>query len=276
MISILGAIFGDIVGSVYEFDNTDDYNFQLLTSGSAPTDDSIMTIAVAKALIENRWRKDGVIYNAITDSLRTFGNNYRNMGYGSMFRLWLEDDDPTPYNSFGNGSAMRVSAVGWLYHSLRDTVHYARMSAFPTHNHPEGIRGAEAVATAIFLARNGHDKDFIRAWVNENYYDLSQAETFFGYFDETCQATVPAAINCFLNSTNYFDAIRKAVSICGDSDTIACITGGIAEAYYGIPQECRKIVLQKFHDCPDVLSVIDAFEKAKIDRTKMTPITRYQ
>lgn len=265
---MLGAIFGDIVGSVYEFNNTDDYNFLLLTDESAPTDDSILTLAVANALIENYGKNDVATYQAITNSLRSFGNSYSDENYGDMFRLWLADDDSAPYNSFGNGSAMRVSSVGWLYPTLKQTIHYARMSAFPTHNHPEGMRGAEAVAVAIFLARNGKSKSFIKAWINENYYDLSKAETFFGYFDETCQGTVPAAINCFLYSTNYYDAIRKAVSMGGDSDTIACITGSIAEAYYEFPQECKNVVFQKLSKYPDLMTVIDNFEYRKINKNR--------
>lgn len=261
---MLGAIFGDIVGSAYEFDNTNDYNFKLLTDQSCPTDDTYMTLAVANALMDSIHYNDKLTYDALASEMHRIGNKHKEANYGDMFFDWLLSDEPEPYNSFGNGSAMRVSSVGWLYNSLQKTIHYARMSAFVTHNHPEGIKGAEAVAVCIFFARNGKSKDFIRSYVKENYYDLSDSHRFH-YFDETCMGTVPVAINCFLNSTNYYDAIRKAVSHGGDSDTIACITGGIAEAHYGLPADCTKVIRSRIKD-KELLGIIDKFSRYKRPR----------
>lgn len=261
---MLGAIFGDIVGSAYEFDNTNDYNFKLLTDQSCPTDDTYMTLAVANALMDSTHYNDKLTYDALASEMHRIGNKHKEANYGDMFFDWLLSDEPEPYNSFGNGSAMRVSSVGWLYNSLQKTIHYARMSAFVTHNHPEGIKGAEVVAVCIFFARNGKSKDFIRSYVKENYYDLSDSHRFH-YFDETCMGTVPVAINCFLNSTNYYDAIRKAVSHGGDSDTIACITGGIAEAHYGLPADCTKVICSRIKD-KELLGIIDKFSRYKRPR----------
>ncbi len=158
---MLGAIFGDIVGSVYEFNNTKDYNFQLLSSRSRPTDDSYMTLAVAKALINTYGQDDDTVRKAIVDEMQMFGNAYPDGGYGGMFSQWLTTSNPRPYNSFGNGSAMRVSSVGWLYNTLAETLHAAKLTAEVTHNHPEGIKGAQAIAAAVYLARTGSTKDEI-------------------------------------------------------------------------------------------------------------------
>ena len=246
---MLGAIFGDIVGSVYEFDNTHDPAFPLLIRWSRPTDDSIMTLAVAKALMETAGQDDGAIRTALVRSMQALGRQYPNSGYGGMFRQWLRSADPQPYHSFGNGSAMRVSAVGWLYPTLDATLHAARLTAEVTHDHPEGIKGAQATAAAIFLARTGRSKPEIKRYVEQTFgYDLNRAcdeirPTY--HHVETCQETVPEAIIALLESVSFEDALRNAVSLGGDSDTLACITGGIAEAFYGMPQELRDETLKR-------------------------------
>mgnify|MGYP000004283391 FL=1 len=250
---MLGAIFGDIVGSVYEFDNTHDPAFPLLTRWSRPTDDSIMTLAVAKALMETAGQDDGAIRTALVRSMQALGRQYPNSGYGGMFRQWLRSADPQPYHSFGNGSAMRVSAVGWLYPTLDATLHAARLTAEVTHDHPEGIKGAQAIAAAVFLARTGTDKAAIRSFIARKFgYNLSRTLDAIrpGYaFYETCQQSVPEAILAFLEGTSYEDVIRKAVTLGGDSDTIACMAGAIAEAYYPMPQQYREDALLRL-DAP--------------------------
>ena len=253
---MLGAIFGDIVGSVYEFNNTNNYNFPLLSDRSRLTDDSLMTLAVAKALMETWGQPDDAIRAALVREMRDFGRRYPDGGYGGRFRQWLAADDPQPYGSFGNGSAMRVSPAGWLYGTMEETLHAAKLTAEVTHNHPEGIKGAMATADAIFLCRyyfGGYCGDYemplndnpseckrrIREHIEREYgYDLSQTldEIRPSYrFNETCQDTVPQAIIAFLESTDFEDAIRNAISLGGDSDTLTAITGSIAEAAYGIP-----------------------------------------
>ncbi len=225
---MIGAIAGDIIGSVYEFGRTKSKDFPLFTPGSAFTDDSVLTVAVAQAILT-----DGDYKRAVLD----FGRRYPNAGYGGFFSDWLRSPDPQPYNSWGNGSAMRVSPVGFAFDSVDEVLREARRSAEFTHDHPEGIKGAEATALAIFLARTEWDKDLIRTEVASRFgYDLDRTVEDIrpGYgFDESCQRTVPEAIVAFLDSVSYEDAVRNAISLGGDSDTLACITGGIAEAYYG-------------------------------------------
>ena len=239
-----GAIFGDIVGSVYEFNNTHDYDFELLTKKSRPTDDSYMTLAVASALLETLENDDDAIKAAVVRNMREIGRKHPNAGYGGMFFRWLGERDPQPYNSYGNGSAMRVSPVGWLYDTLEETLHVAKLTAEVTHDHPEGIKGAQAIAAAIYLARTGSSKKEIASYITETFgYDLSRTldEIRPGYkFWAICQKSCPEAIIAFLEGESFEDVIRKAVSLGGDSDTIACMAGGIAEAYYGMPEEFRK------------------------------------
>ncbi len=265
---MLGAIIGDTVGSVYEFDNTKDYNFTLFTGESGFTDDSVMTMAVAWWLLHDKEHS----YQGLEDTMVEFGRNCPcpNGGYGGGFYSWLflpdklyqfDDrygDSPYesktgrhPYGSYGNGSAMRVSAVGWFFDSLEETERVAGISAAITHNHPEGIKGAQATAAAIFLARTGKTKEEIRDYVEETYgYDLHKSwEYWHPIYDweDSCQGTVPPAIIAFLNSENFEDAIRKAVSLGGDSDTLACITGGIAEAFYkDLPAEMVERTMKPF------------------------------
>jgi len=225
---MMGAIAGDIIGSVYEFGRTKSKEFPLFGPASAFTDDSVLTVAVAQAILT-----DGDYRRSALD----FGRRYPDAGYGGLFRNWLNSPDPKPYNSWGNGSAMRASPVGFAFDSVEDVLREAKRSAEFTHDHPEGIKGAQATALAVFLARTEWDKDLIRSEVTSHFgYDLDRTidDIRPGYgFDESCQRTVPEAIIAFLESDSYEDAIRNAISLGGDSDTLACIAGGIAEAYYG-------------------------------------------
>ena len=260
-----GAILGDIIGSPFEFDRGDKTkDFKLFSRRSHFTDDSVMTLAVGEALLkvgQDATVKE--IEDAVISSMQSWGRRYPHAGYGGYFRRWLTACHPEPYNSFGNGSAMRVSAAGWLYDSLEKTRTVAKATANVTHNHPEGIKGAEATASAIFMARNGSSKEEIKKYIeNEFHYDLNRTldEIRPSYhMDETCQKTVPEAIIAFLEAKDFEDAIRNAVSLGGDTDTLGAITGSIAEAYYRIPEwlmtECRKrinrdmrVVLDDFND----------------------------
>ncbi|MBQ1826772.1 MAG: ADP-ribosylglycohydrolase family protein [Erysipelotrichaceae bacterium] len=268
---MLGAIFGDIVGSAYEFNNTHNYNFKLLSEYSDFTDDSVMTIAVARGLMDSLGKSDEEIRNALIDSMKEFGKRHPYAGYGGMFFRWVLGEDRKPYNSFGNGSAMRVSAAGWLYDSLEETLHGAELSADVTHNHPEGIKGAQATAAAIYLARTGKNKREIRDYIEETFgYDLHQSMKDIvsaGHGEEICQVSVPQALVCFLHSTGYIDTIRKSVAIGGDSDTIACIAGSIAEAYYGLEEKYAKEAYERLDD--DLKEVVDKFEgfrKSRVER----------
>ena len=241
---MFGAIWGDIIGSPYEFDshNYKAKDFPLLGPRSRFTDDSVMTLAVADALMKVEENADDeAVRRSLVESMQTIGRHYPDCGYGGMFYHWIFARDPRPYGSFGNGSAMRVSPAAWLYDDLETTRHMARLTAEVTHNHPEGIKGAEAVASAIFLARTAHSKAELRAYVEENFgYDLSRTCDRIRphyHMDETCQGSVPEAIIAFLESSSFEDALRNAVSLGGDSDTIANITGGIAEGFYGLPPQ---------------------------------------
>ncbi|MDX2245362.1 MAG: ADP-ribosylglycohydrolase family protein [Bacteroidia bacterium] len=231
--TIIGAIAGDIIGSRYEWDRIKTTDFELLHPKCDYTDDSVMTLAVAKGILEGK---------PFGPLMHAFGRAYPGRGYGGNFYYWLLSDNPQPYNSFGNGSAMRVSPAGFAFQTLAETLAAAEQTALPSHNHPEGIKGAQATAGAMFLARKGSSKKEIAEYVTNTFdYDLSRSMDEIRpdyYFDETCQLTVPPAIQAFLESDDYESAIRLAVSLGGDSDTLACITGGIAAAYYRyIPQE---------------------------------------
>lgn len=258
-----GAILGDIIGSPFEFDRGDKTkDFKLFSRRSHFTDDSVMTLAVCEALLkvgQDATVKE--IEDAVITSMQSWGRRYLHEGYGGYFRHWLTARHPEPYNSFGNGSAMRVSAAGWLYDSLEKTRVVAKATANVTHNHPEGIKGAEATASAIFMARNGSSKEEIKKYIeNEFHYDLNRTldeirPSF--HMDETCQKTVPEAIIAFLEARDFEDAIRNAVSLGGDTDTLGAITGSIAEAYFGISEtlisECRNRINKDMRD------IVDAF-----------------
>ena len=259
-----GAILGDMIGAPYEFDRGDKTkDFPLFSADSQFTDDTVMTIAVAEALLDTMGQSDEAVRAAVVRSMQKWGRKYPNAGYGGRFRGWLRAANPRPYGSYGNGSAMRVAAAGWLFDSLETTRHMARLTADVTHNHPEGIKGAEATASAIFLARTGKTKDEIKdCIVREFGYDLSRTcdEIRPAYHhDESCQRTVPEAVTAFLEGTDFEDVIRTAVSLGGDCDTLTCIAGSIAEAFYGVPDAliaaCRERLPQ------DIIRVVDWFRQ---------------
>ncbi len=265
-----GAILGDMIGAPYEFDRgKKTKDFPLFVADSQFTDDTVMTIAVANALLGvSHNAPDGVICDDIISFMHRWGRRYPHAGYGGRFYQWLRTESREPYGSYGNGSAMRVSSVGWLYETLEETRRIARLTAEVTHNHPEGIKGAEAAASAIFLARTGHGKEEIRAYIIREFgYDLSRScdeirPTY--HHDESCQRTVPEAITAFLEGENFENVIRTAVSLGGDCDTLTCIAGSIAEAFYGVPDdmvtECRKRLPE------DMLAVLDRFAEKKNPR----------
>ena len=243
---MLGAILGDIIGSPYEFDRGEKTKaFELFDERCESTDDSVMTVAIAIALMTAGPDADieTIKENCIKEMKRS-GRQYPNSGYGGRFYWWVLGPDTEPYNSWGNGSAMRVSSAGWLYPTLEKTREVAAATAAVTHNHPEGIKGAEAVAAVIWLARNGKSKEEIKEYVTKEFkYNFSRTldEIRPGYHHfEDCMHTVPEAITAFLEAEDFEDAIRNAVSIGGDTDTVAAITGSMAEAYFGIPEELKK------------------------------------
>ena len=252
---MIGAIAGDVVGSVFEHSPIKSTTFPLFTEQSRFTDDTVLTIAVAYAIINN---------TAYDSALKSFGRRYPFAGYGSSFYRWLSAAESRPYNSWGNGSAMRVSPVGFAFEAAEEVLRQAEQCAAVTHNHPEGIKGAQATALAVYLARSGNSKTEIRQQISGRFgYDLDRRldDIRPGYgFDISCQGTVPEAIIAFLESENYVDAVRKGISLGGDSDTIGCITGGIAQAYYRqIPEE---IVSQIRSRLPgEFLKVIDQFNQ---------------
>jgi ADP-ribosylglycohydrolase len=250
---MLGAIAGDVIGSVYEFAGLKAYNFPLFTEDSTFTDDTVLTIAVADAFINKL---------AIPQTLKDYARRYPDRGYGGSFQRWVHSESLAPYNSWGNGSAMRTSAIGFLVADETDLLASARDYAAVTHDHPEGIKGAQAAAYAIFLARNGNTKEDIRKEITTWFgYDLSSTvdEIRPAYrFNESCQDTVPQAIIAFLDSQDFESAIRNAVSLGGDADTLACITGGIAEAFYGLVPD--HIARETYRRLPDeFIKLLDKF-----------------
>ena len=268
---LIGAIVGDIAGSRFEWLNCKSKDFALLVGqheGAEPccfTDDTVMTLAIADAIM--KWRKGGdASYASLSSyaikSMQTFGRRYPNAGYGGSFMAWLQDKKPCPYNSWGNGAAMRVSACGWAGRTLDEVKAMSRAVTEVTHNHPEGIKGAEATAVATFLARTGKSMAEIEKVVNRDYYrlDFTLDEIRDSYkFDVSCQGSVPQALEAFFESTSFEDAIRNAISIGGDSDTIGAICGAVAGAYYGVPQDiCAKAHAFLVHD---LIETLDAFER---------------
>ena len=239
---MLGAIIGDMVGSRFEWHNLKSKEFELFTNKCYPTDDSIMSLAVAKSLVEcnNDYDK---LHDIVIMNMVEIGRQHLDCGFGGHFIQWIIGDKHEPYNSYGNGSAMRVSACGFAGKSLEEVKMLSKIVSEVSHNHPEGLKGAEAVAVSIFLARNGKKIEEIKQYVIDNYYDIDFTldEIRNSYkFDVSCQGSVPQALEAFFESNSFEDAIRNALSIGGDSDTIACITGGVASAYYGIPNDIRK------------------------------------
>ena len=252
--SIIGAIIGDIVGSAYEWNNKKTVNFDLFTPESDFTDDTVLTIAVADCLVN---QKD------FSTTIKAYGKKYKSRGYGGMFRRWLKSENIKPYGSYGNGSAMRVSPVGFAFQSLEKVLEIAKQSADVTHNHPEGIKGAQVVASSVFLAKNGASKSEIKDYVCSKFnynlnFTLDEIRSSYT-FDATCQGSVPQAVVAFLESYDYESSIRLAVSIGGDSDTIACITGGIASAFYKkIPQFMFNTAINKLRaEFIDILQKFD-------------------
>lgn len=260
-----GAILGDMIGSPYEFDRGNKTkDFPLFVDRSEFTDDTVMTIAVAEALMDMTVEHDDETIRArIAGLMRWYGKRYPHAGYGMRFSRWLRDRYPEPYNSFGNGSAMRVSAAAWLFDDLDTVRRMARLSAEVTHNHPEGIKGAEATASAIFLARTGSTKEEIRDFIETIFeYDLSRTcdEIRPGYHHvESCQETVPEAITAFLEGESFEDVIRTAVSLGGDCDTLTCIAGSIAEGFYGVPEELKQECRNRLDS--RLLKVLERFEQ---------------
>lgn len=255
---MLGAIIGDIVGSVYEFHNTKDYNFHLLTTRSSFTDDTVMTLAVAKWLTED----DSHSHAYLVKCMKVLGLRHPNRGYGGSFKRWLINPNPQPYNSWGNGSGMRVSPVGFYAKTMDEALELAKISAEVTHDHPEGIKGAQAIAAAVFLARQKKSKLEIKNYIEDEFeydlhYTIAEMRPFYEY-DVSCMGSVPPAIIAFLDSHGFEDAIRLAISVGGDSDTIGAMTGAIAQAAYEMPKHlagyCYGLLT------PDLRAILNAFE----------------
>ena len=260
-----GAVLGDIIGSRFEFNcNDKTKKFELLIDRCTFTDDTVMSIAVAQSLLSD-CQDEATLERILVKNMQKWGRRYPDGGYGGMFRHWLVSDNPRPYHSYGNGSAMRVSSVGWLYDSLQETEHIAEITARVTHDHPDGIKGAQATAVAIWLARTGHCKEEIRSLMTERYgYDfsrtLNEIRPSHG-MDETCPATVIEALTAFFEADDYEDAVRNAVSLGGDTDTLAAITGGVAEAYFGIPEHLEKECMERIP--VEMQEVIHQFDSVK-------------
>ena len=256
---MLGAIIGDIVGSRFEWHNIKTKQFDFLTHSCFFTDDSVMSLAIAKAILETK-QSTQLKANAVI-CMQEIGRHYPDCGYGGSFRKWMFSSNPKPYRSYGNGAAMRVSACGFAAFSLKEAIAMSKAVTEVTHNHPEGLKGAEATTVALYMARTGSSILEIRDYIDKHYYPMNF--TLDGIrdsycFNETCQDTVPQALMAFFESTSFEDAIRNAISIGGDSDTLAAITGGIAEAYYGIPEAIRKHALTFLDE--RLLGILNAFE----------------
>lgn len=262
---MLGACIGDIIGSVYEFREWKSKEFALFSEKSEFTDDTVCTIAVAECLL------DGTDPAA---ALRLWGRRYPGRGYGGRYAVWLRDAGVGPYDSYGNGAAMRVSPAALLSSSLDEALRLANHVTAVTHNHPEGIKGAEAAVTAIWLARQGESPEAIRGRIRKDFrYDLSRSVDKIRpdyCFNETCQDTVPQAITCALEAASFEDAIRNAVSLGGDADTLAAIAGPIAEVLYGIPEDIRRKGWMRLpKDMRDVLERL--YEKSGVEQPRLTP-----
>lgn len=266
---MLGAILGDIIGSPYERYNHKSKDFRLFRLKSRCTDDSVMTFAVAEALAAAKEQgcleDEAAVKDLLIDAMHKWGNKYPHAGYGGRFRAWLRYEEREPYNSWGNGSAMRVSPAGWMGEDMETVRRLARWSSEVTHNHPEGVKGAEAVAAAIYLARNGSTKEEIKAYIESEFgYDLDRTcdEIRPVYiFDVSCQGSVPESIIAFLDGEDFEDTVRNAVSIGGDSDTIAAMAGSIAEAFFGIPEWLEQKAFGYFDEEMEI--VYKRFQEAK-------------
>ena len=258
---MIGAILGDVVGSRFEFHNRLSKDFKFLTHGCGYTDDTVMTCAVAQALMDSK-RDWSDLSEKTIEAMQRIGRQFPYCGYGARFVNWMFTDNPQPYNSCGNGSAMRISPVGFAAKNAEEAKELSAAVTRISHNHPEGLKGAEATAVAIVMARQGKTKDEIRRAMEE-YYDLEMTvdryrEEWQGHGKEICQISVPQALVCFFEGEDYEDVIRNCISIGGDSDTIAAIAGGIAEAYYGVPEELR-VKLRSYVD-PMLMEIADRFQ----------------
>lgn len=264
---MLGAIVGDVVGSRYEWHNIKSKTFDLFSDRNKPTDDSVMSLAVAQAILNCDGEYDRLSEETVI-CMQSLGRKYPRAGYGGSFRRWLLSEQPRPYGSWGNGSAMRVSACGFAARSLEEAIALSAKVTEVTHNHPEGMKGAEAVAAAIYLAREGRSLSEIREHILRHYYqiDFRLDDIRASYrFDVSCQGSVPQALEAFFESESFEDTIRNAISIGGDSDTIAAIAGGIAEAYYGIPDEIRTATMGYLDQT--LSDILLAFEKRYPSKT---------
>lgn len=258
---MLGAIIGDIVGSRFEWENIHSKRFRFFDSDCHVTDDSVMTLALADAILRCEGDYDKLSDLAV-ERMRFHGSLYPYAGYGCGFKEWLQSEIPEPYGSYGNGAAMRVSACGYAGNSLKEVAELAGKVTEVTHNHPEGMKGAEATAIAVFLARKGCPMIEILEYIQDHYYPLEEeldsiAKTY--KWESGCQGTVPPALEAFFESTGFEDAIRNAISLGGDSDTLAAITGAVAGAYWGIPDKIRKAALTYLDDTQ--LTILNAFEE---------------
>lgn len=267
---MIGAIIGDIVGSRFELKHCRSKDFELFTDECYFSDDSVMTLAICYAFLNSK-EDHGDLGEQAAVALRLFVSKYPKRGYGYLFVKWFYSSDPKPYNSFGNGAAMRVSACGYVGNSIDEVKALSKAVTEVTHNHPEGIKGAEAVAVAIFLARTGKSIDEIRAYIVNNYYPLDFTidgirETY--KVDKTCQGSVPQSLEAFLEAKDFEDAIRNAVSLNGDTDTMAAIAGSVAEAYYGVPDEIRKRAVGFLDN--RLKRVLDEFERLYPPKTEDT------
>ena len=267
MKGIIGAIAGDVIGSAYEFNPTRDYHFELFTPKSTFTDDTVLTMANALWLLQDEQHTPERLVNIMQDLC----NRYQWRGYGGRFAQWIIARNPQPYNSYGNGSAMRVSPVGFYAQTLEEALALAKVSAEVTHNHPEGIKGAQATAAAIFMARQGKTKEEIRQYVeNAIGYDLSRTleEIRPTYtFNELCQTTVPEALTCYLEGKDYEDVIRLAVSLAADADTLAAIAGPVASAVWEVPNEISQTAIARLSDefCTILLQFNELVAKRETD-----------
>ena len=258
---MIGAIIGDIVGSRYEADNYKAKDFEFFNASCTPTDDSVMSLAVANAILDCAGNTRNLSARTVT-FMQMLGRKYKYAGYGGRFIEWIWSEDPQPYNSYGNGAAMRVGPCGFAASTLEEAKLLSALVTSVSHNHPEGMKGAEAIAAAVFLARSGKSKEEIRDYMQENYYDLSFTldEIRDGYeFDVTCQGSVNVALEAFFESADFEDAIRNAISVGGDSDTIGAMTGAVAEAYYGVPKEMILAAADYLDD--RLLGILYNFEK---------------
>lgn len=259
---MIGAIVGDIAGSIYEFHNIKTRDFTLFADyhgrRACPTDDSVMTLAVMQSLLDAADNLPALPAAAVR-RMQEFGRRYPYAGYGGSFRHWLASSDPKPYNSWGNGAAMRVSGCGWAAKTLEEALAFSDAVTGVTHNHPEGLKGARAVTAAIFLLRNGTPVADVRSHIRENYYplDFTLDEIRPRYdFDVSCQGSVPQALEAFFEADSFESAIRNAVSIGGDSDTIAAIAGGVTEARWGVPGNLRA----------EAFARLDEFQRGTIEK----------